>query len=190
MRYDNAHLVVADSAAVALAKYDDEMPAMVEGRLGAGRILVWAGGMGLDRSNLARTPRFVPLLHETLRYLVGEQKVKTAYQVGDAAPDAARQIAGPKASGTPARFHAPGIYEWDGQIAAVNVADRESDLTRITPAEFEIRLCDAPTLNAGGPAVAASHKSTPYDYGRYAIALLFALVLAEHFFASRKGYST
>lgn len=189
VRYDNAHLVVADSAAVVLAKYDDEMPAMVEGRLGAGRILVWAGGMGLDRSNLARTPRFVPLLHETLRYLVGEQKVKTAYQVGDAAPDAARQIAGPKASGTPARFHAPGIYEWDGQIAAVNVADRESDLTRITPAEFEIRLCDAPTLNDGGPAATASHKSTPYDYGRYAIAMLFALVLAEHFFAARKGYS-
>ena len=190
VRYDNTHLVAADSAAVVLAKYDDEMPAMVEGRLGAGRILVWAGGMGLDRSNLARTPRFVPLLHETLRYLVGEQKVKTAYQVGDAAPEVARQLAGPKAAGDPARFHAPGIYEWDGQLAAVNVAHRESDLTRITPAEFEIRLCDAPALNDSGPATTASHHSTPDEYGRYAIALLFALALAEHFFASRKGYST
>ena len=190
VRYDNTHLVAADSAAVVLAKYDDEMPAMVEARLGAGRILVWAGGMGLDRSNLARTPRFVPLLHETLRYLVGEQKVKTAYQVGDAAPEAVRQLAGPKAAGDPARFHAPGIYEWDGQLAAVNVAHRESDLTRITPAEFEIRLCDAPALNDSGPAATASHPSTPDEYGRYAIALLFALALAEHFFASRKGYST
>ena len=189
VRYDNYHLIAADSATVVLAKYDNEMPAMVEGRLGAGRILVWAGGMGLDRSNLARTPRFVPLLHETLRYLVGEQTVKTAYQVGDAAPDETRQIAGPKASGDPARFHAPGIYQWDGQIAAVNVSDRESDLTRITPAEFEIRLCDAPALNDGGHATTESRNSTPYEYGRWAIALLFALVLLEHGFASRQKLS-
>ena len=190
VRCDNYHLVAADSSAVVLAKYDDEMPAVVEGRLGEGRVVIWTGGMGLDRSNLARTPRFVPLLHETLRYLVGEQKVKTAYRVGDAAPDAAQQIAGPEASGDPSLFHAPGIYRWDGQIAAVNVADRESDLTRIAPAEFEIRLCDAPALDEGPDATSASRNATPYEYGRYAIALLFALVLAEHFFASRTGYST
>ena len=190
VRYDNYHLVAADTSAVVLAKYDDEMPAVVEGRLGEGRVVIWTGGMGLDRSNLARTPRFVPLLHETLRHLVGEQKVKTAYRVGDAAPDAARQIAGPEAAGDPSAFYAPGIYRWDGQIAAVNVADGESDLTRIAPAEFEIRLCDAPALDDGPDATSASRHSTPYEYGRYAIALLFALVLAEHFFASRTGYST
>lgn len=190
VRCDNYHLIAADTSAVVLAKYDDEMPAMVEGRLGEGRVVIWAGGMGLDRSNLARTPRFVPLLHETLRYLVGEQKVKTAYRVGDAAPDAARQIAGPEASGDPSSFHAPGIYRWDGQIAAVNVADTESDLTRIAPAEFEIRLCDAPALDEGRSATTASRNAMPHEYGRYAIALLFALVLAEHVFASRMGYST
>lgn len=198
VRYENYHILTADSSAVVLAKYDDLMPAIVEGRIGEGRIVVWAGGMGFDRSNLARTSRFVPLLHETLRYLSGDREIKTDYQVGDAisTSDAVERVLGPEGSGFDigdARiFHAPGVYRWGTQIASVNVADRESDLARITPAEFEIRLCDAPVLfQRDGEQ--STDLSILYEYGRWVLGFLLALLLIEHFYAaylSARGVQT
>jgi hypothetical protein len=189
VRYENYHVINADSSAAVLAKYDDLMPAIVEGKIGEGRIVVWAGGMGFDRSNLARTPRFVPLLHETLRYLSGDREIETDYQVGDAisAPDAVERVLGPEGSGSVIGdghvFHAPGVYRWGTQTASVNVSDRESDLTRITPAEFEIRLCDAPVLfqKDGKSSV---DLSIVYEYGRWILGFLLALLLVEHFYAA------
>ena len=165
------------------------MPAIVEGRIGEGRIVVWGGGMGFDRSNLARTPRFVPLLHETLRYLSGDREIETNYLVGDAisASDAVERVMGPEGSdsvvGDARIFHAPGVYQWGTQIASVNVADRESDLARITPAEFEIRLCDTPVLfqRDGKPS---ADLSIVYEYGRWILGFLLALLLIEHFYAA------
>ena len=189
VRYENYHVINADSSATVLAKYDDLMPAIVEGKIGEGRIVVWAGGMGFDRSNLARTPRFVPLLHETLRYLSGDREIETDYQVGDAisASDAVERVMGPEGSnsvvGDGRIFHAPGVYQWGTQTASVNVADRESDLARITPAEFEIRLCDAPVLfqRGGGQS---TDLSIVYEYGRWILGFLLALLLVEHFYAA------
>ena len=189
VRYENYHVINADSSAAVLAKYDDLMPAIVEGKIGEGRIVVWAGGMGFDRSNLARTPRFVPLLHETLRYLSGDREIETDYQVGDAisTPDAVERVLGSGGSdavvGDGRIFHAPGVYQWGTQTASVNVADRESDLARITPAEFEIRLCDAPVLFQRGGKTSAD-LSIVYEYGRWILGFLLALLLIEHFYAA------
>ena len=189
VRYENYHVLTADSSAVVLAKYDDLMPAIVEGKIGEGRIVVWGGGMGFDRSNLARTPRFVPLLHETLRYLSGDREIETDYLVGDAisAPDEVKRVMGPEGSdsvvGDARIFYAPGVYQWDTQIAAINVADRESDLTRITPAEFEIRLCDAPVLFQRDGKQSAD-LSIVYEYGRWVLGFLLALLVIEHFYAA------
>ena len=189
VRYENYHVISADSSAAVLAKYDDLMPAIVEGRIGEGRIVVWGGGMGFDRSNLARTPRFVPLLHETLRYLSGDREIETDYLVGDAinTSDAVERVLGSEGSdsvvGDARIFHAPGVYQWGTQIASVNVADRESDLARITPAEFEIRLCDTPVLfqRDGKPL---ADLSIVYEYGRWILGFLLALLLIEHFYAA------
>ncbi len=189
VRYENYHILTADSSAVVLAKYDDLMPAIVEGKIGEGRIVVWTGGMGFDRSNLARTPRFVPLLHETLRYLSGDREIETDYLVGDAisTSDAVERVTGPEGLdsvvGDTRIFHAPGVYQWGTQIASVNVADRESDLARITPAEFEIRLCDAPVLFQRDGKQSAD-LSIVYEYGRWVLGFLLALLVIEHFYAA------
>ncbi len=189
VRYENYHVISTDSSAAVLAKYDDLMPAIVEGRIGEGRIVVWGGGMGFDRSNLARTPRFVPLLHETLRYLSGDREIETDYQVGDAisTSDAVERVMGPEGSdsvvGDARIFRAPGVYQWGTQIASVNVAERESDLARITPAEFEIRLCDTPVLFQRDGEQSAD-LSVVYEYGRWVLGFLLILLLLEHFYAA------
>ena len=199
IRYDNYHTLDVDSSAVVLAKFDDDTPAIVEVLLGDGRILIWAGGMGLDRTNLPRTSRFVPMLHETLRYLAGEQEVEIDYVVGAAVrvSGAVKRIAGADLSDGKNKkdlrhFSGPGVYQWgdDAQVQkiAVNVVDKESDPARVTPAEFEIRLCDAPVLfQKDGEQRSSSDLSVQYEYGHWAIGLLFVLLLVEHFYASWLG---
>jgi hypothetical protein len=129
------------------------------------------------------------LLHETLRYLSGDREIETDYLVGDAinTSDIVEQVMGPEGSGSGIGdgriFHAPGVYRWGTQTASVNVSDRESDLARITPAEFEIRLCDVPVLfqSDGKPSV---DLSVVYEYGRWVLGFLLALLLIEHFYAA------
>jgi hypothetical protein len=198
VRYNNYHELIADSSAVVLAKLDDDTAVIVEGGLAYGRVIVWAGGLDLDRSNLARTPRFVPLLHETLRYLVGEQTVQSDYRVGEGVriEGDVEQIVGPGVSVDVrvenGRMHpvVPGVYQWEEgrQIMAVNVVDLESNLAQVTPAEFEIRLCDAPVLfqkTDGGGVV--SDFSVQHEYGQWALVMLFVLLLGEHVYASLLG---
>jgi len=84
----------------------------------------------------------------------------------------------------------PGVYQWeDGrQIMAVNVVDRESNLAQLTPAEFEIRLCDALVLfQKRGEAGVVSDLSVQHEYGRWALVLLFVLLVVEHVYASLLG---
>ncbi|MDP6040092.1 MAG: VWA domain-containing protein, partial [Candidatus Latescibacteria bacterium] len=196
VRYNNYHELMADSSAVVLAKLDDDSPVIVEGGFGHGRVFVWAGGLGLGRSNLARTPRFVPLLHETLRYLAGDQKVQTDYQVGEGVriEGEVEQIVGPGGSlrAENGRMHAavPGVYQWEEgrQVVAVNVVDRESNLAQVTPAEFEIRLCDAPVLfQKDGEDRVVSDLSVQHEYGQWALIVLFILLVVEHVYASLLG---
>ena len=198
VRYTNYHELIADSSAVVLAKLDDDSPVIVEGGLGHGRVFVWAGGVALDRSNLARTPRFVPLLHETLRYLVGEQKVQIDFRVGEGVrvEGEMEQIIGPGVSkdmrAENGRVHlaVPGVYRWEEgrRMMAVNVVDRESNLGQVTPAELEIRLCDAPVLfQKTGEGDVVSDLSVQHEYGKWVLILLFVLLVVEHVYASLLG---
>ena len=131
----------------------------------------------------------MPLLHETLRYLSGDREIETDYLVGDAisAPDEMKRVMGPEGSdsavGDARVFQVPGVYQWGTEIASVNVLDRESDLARITPAEFEIRLCDAPVLFQKDGEQSAD-LSIVYEYGRWILGFLLALLLIEHFYAA------
>ena len=60
-----------------LARFDDGAPALVEGRRGRGRVLVWATGMDRFWNDLALQPVFLPFVHRATRYLGGR---------GEAAP--------------------------------------------------------------------------------------------------------
>ncbi len=61
---------------MALARFEPdeagiETAAIAAASLGEGRAMIWAFGAGLDSSNLPTSPRFVPLLQETIAWLAG-----------------------------------------------------------------------------------------------------------------------
>jgi hypothetical protein len=62
--------IPSDGAAAAIARLDGDDPLLVEGRFGAGRVIVSA--IPLDdsaRTNLIELPAFAPLMHELIAYL-------------------------------------------------------------------------------------------------------------------------
>jgi len=173
IRYTGYHRVTVEKGTV-LARFGGDDVMMVEVQLGQGRVLIWAGGLALNRSNLARSARFVPLVHETLRYLAGEHVVPPSGNVGDV-------VAG-------VQMDKPGVYQMaDGRWIAVNVAVAESDPRQVTPSEFEIRMCEAPVLYRGGDTEATSVLGGDLileEYGYWFLLVMFGVLLLEHGYAA------
>ncbi len=225
--YHRLNLAVGgrETDAVVLARFEGTepggaFPAMVDVPFGEGRVLIWAGGLEPGRSNLAKRSRFVPLLHETLRYLSGERPDVSTYTVGDAMtlPMRTRKAPGPwevehetihGESGRVAldeqvaggkRLEAPGVYRWRGasqdaweRVEAVNVDAGESDPTRISVSEFEIKLCDAPVLlRDAGPEEGvlradAEDRVAREEYGLVVVGCLLGFLFLESWYAARLG---
>ncbi|MGH7577035.1 MAG: BatA domain-containing protein [Longimicrobiales bacterium] len=71
----------ADSVTV-LARYDDGTAALIERRVGAGRILVWASSLDTYWNNLPLQPVFLPFLHQLTRYGAGYTEQNAWLMVG------------------------------------------------------------------------------------------------------------
>jgi Aerotolerance regulator N-terminal/von Willebrand factor type A domain len=152
--------LVPERASV-LAYFSDGSPACVEL---ADRAIVFAGSADVSWNDLALTPEFLPIIHETLLYLTSGTRAAEAYKVGDEIALATGDRTGqayldgpsgsirlfPEALGaglgyrTPA-LEVPGIYflRNDAEtlsVFAVNVDARESDLTKAAPGEIEAKL--------------------------------------------------
>jgi hypothetical protein len=173
----------ADSPVRVVARFEDDLPAIVEAPVGDGKILLWTFGLDLDSTNLPKKGAFVPLLHETLAhlsppaersgayYLVGDTAVLPPALAGDAGPWRVALPGGedwtdlkpPRPA--PIDLAQPGLLRWRTasrpeweHVDAVNVDARESDPLRIAIPEFRIRLCSAGAdpAPAADPSPAAS----------------------------------
>ncbi|MFH1276777.1 MAG: BatA domain-containing protein [Candidatus Eisenbacteria bacterium] len=154
-----------DHASV-LATLADGMPLLLETKKGAGRTLLWAVGHDLGWSDLPTHPAYLPLLHETVRYLYsGGALYKTALTVGRpyrkdlfgvglgeefiASTPLEEVVVQPESEGDHlvlsfARTDSPGFYRVRGgdldEWFAVNLDTGESDLTPLDPSEAAGRL--------------------------------------------------
>lgn len=163
-----------------LARLEDDTPAIVEVTAGNGRAIIWPFPLDLRWTNLPKTPRFLPLLHETLAYLCPPGKDDPSYRVGERVrPDDLVLASTASTPGTPHLIQLPGeetpielqtsqLRDSDlliprhaglltssgrpGRAIAVNVDAGEGDLTTVDPTEFELRLASAPSLRQEGEA--------------------------------------
>jgi hypothetical protein len=155
-----------------LARFDDGTPALVEKRMGAGRVLVWLSSFELGWNDLAIKPVFLPFVHQMARHLAGYREAAPWLKVGDVLDPS---MAGPTPKGTEQRaivspsgqrlpldgegpdvveLAEQGFYEVRGlaagaepaMIVAANVDLKESDLGQIAAAD----VVAAATGRAGG----------------------------------------
>lgn len=185
LRFFNHHRVqVAEDAEEdvrILARFDSGDPAALQWNLGDGAAVLWPFAVDLDWTNLPKSPRFVPILYETLTYLSGVEEGAGAWTVGDTLPaDAMEWSAGETEFVLPTtetsqtvtrddwtanvahelaapgflRSRSPQAEQW-ARIDAVNVDPGESDPTPVDLAEFKLKLAAAPAVvSADEPAAA------------------------------------
>jgi hypothetical protein len=196
-----------------LARFDDGAPALVEKRVGSGRVLVWLSSLDLVWNDLAVKPVFLPFVHQMARHLVAYREAAPWLHVGDvldpeargtAKPGEQRAVVSPTGERMPLDGEGPdvvelteqGFYEVRGltpgaepaMIVATNVDLKESDLSAIPAAD----VVAAATGRAGG-TTAVTPELTPSDEAQEAAQrvwwyLLFAgalLLTAETMLSNR-----
>jgi hypothetical protein len=158
---------------VTLARFDGGMPALVEGTVGRGRVLVLATTLDLFWNDLALKPVYLPFVHQMARQAssyveqpgwttVGQAvDVSTSGTAAVILSPAGQRVALPEGSSAMEVIE-PGFYEVrearEGQplrVIASNVDLAESDLARVDPGEVSVAVTGEPGSGGqnGGPAV-------------------------------------
>ena len=171
---------LADSATGShvLARFDDGAPALVEQRVGRGKVLVWASTLDSYWNDLALQPVFLPFVHQIAKYAGRYSGARASFTAGEVldlsrhAELTSAQRAGPLVveapSGAKTRLassneglialHEQGFYEIRpdgaargmGQRVAVNLDPVEANLARIDPQELKASVLSSTGGQAGG----------------------------------------
>ncbi|HEU4688012.1 MAG TPA: BatA domain-containing protein [Vicinamibacterales bacterium] len=151
--------VTAAKDAQVLARFDAGTPAVLERRLGRGRVMLWASTLDVSWSDLPTKPVFLPFIHQSVRHLAGYTEPDpwlTVGQVLNASAGPARISDSPRVLLTPSGRRLPlddegsdvlelteqGFYEIRGEanqtetVVAANVDPAEADLTPMDPREI------------------------------------------------------
>jgi hypothetical protein len=158
-RYRSLDTTAPGSDARVLARFDDGAVAAAEKRVGAGRVIAWASTIDDSWNDMALKPVFLPLVHQTMRYLARYEEPAAWYSVGqalDVTPRTAtrgeRVVLTPSGQRLPlSGANAPRFVELEEQgfyevrakdaakptlVVAVNLEAAESDLTPMDPREL------------------------------------------------------
>jgi len=166
-----------------LARFDGGAPALLERRVGSGRVLLWASTLDLAWSDLPLKPVYLPFVHQAVRHLAAYAEPApwlTVGQVLDASVGATPAQASSTVVLTPSgrrvgldeegaevlELTEQGFYELRNRtgdavtaVVASNVDTAESDLTPMDPKE--IVAAATPPPDEGREAGAAGQRLTP-----------------------------
>lgn len=168
-------------AALVLARFDAGPPAVLERRVGNGRVVLWGSTLDVSWTDLPTRALFVPFVHRAVRHVAAYSDPQPWLQVGQVLDPAGATPRAQTSSEvvTPSGRRVPladegaevlelmeqGFYELrgaDGQAVAVvaaNVDPAEADLTPMDPREI-VAAAAAGSSTAGGGA-ASSVSLTP-----------------------------
>jgi hypothetical protein len=205
-----------DPEATVLARFEDGAPALVERRVGAGRVLVWASSLDIEWNDFPVKPVFLPFVHQVARYLAAYRQPEPWLTVGDVL-DPSRRVATPASDirtvlspsaqrlsldpegGDVVMLEEQGFYELREQPAgaggpaatiAANVDLSESDLTPMDPREVVAAVAGGAAAFDGEGDTYEMTDATREATQRFWWYLLFAgavLLSAETLVSNRMG---
>lgn len=209
----SGRLSAADSAtpaATVLARFDDGGAALVERRIGDGRVLAWGSTLDNQWTSIALEPVFVPLVHQMVRYAAGvapPRSYHTAGEIVDVTRGAQAEllVTSPSGRRTDASAGSPllrleeqGWYEVREARAggatvalhAVNVDAAEADLAAMDPRDV---VAAVTTSGSDGRARASALVLPREEQERrqslwlYLLFTAFALLTVEAVLANRRS---
>jgi len=124
--------------AIVLARYEDGSPALVEGKAGKGRILLFTSSLGASWNDLPLTPLYLPLVHQMIRY-IGNREAESWHGLGETF----RVAKEPQGA-------APAVDSPDGARLNENRLTPDGDLlvTGKQPGFYRLRYADRPDFAA------------------------------------------
>ena len=87
--------------AAVLARFEDGSPALIEGRTGKGRVLLFTSSLGPSWNDLPLTPLYLPFIHQMVRY-AGTREENPWYGLGQTFTVSKGKESAPPAIDTPA----------------------------------------------------------------------------------------
>ena len=181
--------VMPAAGATTLARFDGGAPALIERKVGIGRVLLWASTLDLSWSDFPLKPVFLPFIHRTVRHLAAYsepapwvtvgQVLDASFGSGAAARPRGRVVLSPSGRRVAVddegsevlELTEQGFYEVRGQagdsdvtVVASNVDPGESDLSAMDPKEI-VAAAVGP-VDAGQASAAAGVPQTPESQER------------------------
>ena len=174
VRFTRTVPVEVAGAADVLARFNDGTPALVEHRIGAGRVLVFASGLENAWNDFPRHPTFVPFVHEMAKYVGRDREVRRDFVIGETPAGVPDEPGFATAAGSELRV-------------AVNVDREESDPARMSALEFDSAVERMRGSADVTPAEVARDEEREQGYWRYGFGLMALVLAAESLLGSRMG---
>lgn len=192
-----------------ILRFENGDAALVANRVGNGRVLLFTSSLDPEWNNFPRQVTYLPLLHEAMRYLAGNQDQKAVYRVGELVPlsvasGGAARVISPQGAEILLRSTAaglafyqatdqPGFYETrSGNLLsnfAVNVSAQESDLTAFALDDIRDRVTHSETQRVTSRTEQISPLRVQLEKSQqswwWIILLVLVLGLFETFLANR-----
>jgi hypothetical protein len=205
-RFQNHWSLQASEEADVLMQFDNAEPALLERRAGQGNVILFASSLDLEWNNLALQGLFLPFVHETLRYLVQQNPMHRAYQIGDSfnldplgtaqtieATDGAGNAIAFTGQGFVSKALVPGMIsaKIDGNPVnfAVNLLPEESNFSRTPLANLYDQIINPDTKAKQSKEVRTAllieELERPQRVWWWILCLLMLLILAEAVIANR-----
>lgn len=139
-----------------LARYEDGSPALVEGKAGKGRVLLFTSSLGATWNDLPLTPLYLPLMHQMIRYM-GSRETESWHALGQTFR-VAREAKG----------DAPAVDSPDGARLNENRLTPDGDLlvTGRQPGFYRLRYAARPDF-AAVDLNASEGDFTKLDFGAF-----------------------
>jgi hypothetical protein len=191
------------------ARFDDGSPALLEQRLGRGRVLHWASGFTRAAGDLVLQPAFVPFVQQLVRHAASNTGIQQSFTVGQVV-DVNTFAAGDRDAVvlTPAgerirlaasdrsrslRVAEAGIYQIRGtgdgavtQTFAANVDPAESDITPVGAEAFQDAITrTAASSNIVTAALRPQDRENQQSLWWYLLLIAFAFLAVETFLGNR-----
>lgn len=199
------------SAEAVLARFDDGGPALLESKIGNGKVILFTSSLDTEWNNLPVKAIFLPLLYQTVQYVSAEKKGQKSYLVGQpvSLPNFSdRELQSGLSVRTPSgsevaiesaifdKTEEAGVYEIHRKnssrsqaVFAVNVDTRESDLTPIAPEELQSKFVvdndEAVQTAAVLSANSEQQRENRQKLWRLALLGVVVLLLGETWLANR-----
>jgi hypothetical protein len=192
-----------------ILRFDNGEAALLEKKVGKGHVLLFTSSLDMQWNNLPRQGMYVPLVHETLRYLAVHDEKRPSYTIGEPVRlllpvGNAVRVTGPNGAetiltstrGDDVFYQAtdrPGFYDVRGRqeqdVLAVNVSPAESDLLFVDPDQIGAVLVNearrAPLRQHAGEASIAVHAEKSQRLWWWILLVVLFLGLGETLLANR-----